>query len=137
MTGILMPLPWSGVVAANVSIDEYSVTGTQRAGYSLEPDGDISIRTTLAGTYDPADTWIDLPGDAGLYEARAVLVEAEAGGSLSGTFNTWVSLAGGLTVELAMNVLGESTYRIISIEIRRASTGAIVDAASITLTASR
>lgn len=119
-----------------VSIEDQTVAQTEfsptpaTVSYQLQGDGDVEA--TAGGSPFPLGTWITPTSSAGAaYEVRATIV---SGSLTSGTTGTWQALNANRTWTLTRFSVGLSET-ILTIEIRRASDGAVLTSATITLQA--
>lgn len=117
---------------AVVSISDTNVNrtvttpSTATASYSLENDGDIAVNGA-----DDGD-WITPKAAAGAdYECRATVL---SGSFTSGTFGSWLALNTTRTWTLVRSTIGTSTASM-TLEIRRASDGTVLDSATINFSA--
>lgn len=137
MTGVVMAA--AGIGAARITLlggtipHDVTDPADALAGYRLEPDGDISLNQNgTGGAYVDSADWIVPKGAAGGdYEARATL---NSGSVSSGTTGSWLSLSGTLTWERDRTTIGTSSADL-TIEIRRASDGAVLGSSNVILTA--
>ncbi len=135
MTAMLVGAVKRGAV---VSIDDVTTTNTRvdpadaLAFYELESGGDVNTSTaTTGGTTDVGD-WITPKAAAGdAYEAR---VTVNSGSLTSGTEDTWLALGTTRRWERSRTTIGSDNVNF-TVEIRRASTGQVLDSATIDLTA--
>lgn len=96
------------------------------ASYELESDGDIAVNLADSGD------WITPKAAAGAaYECRATVV---SGTFTSGTFGSWLPLSSTRSWSLLRSTIGTSTASM-TLEIRRASDGVVLDSATISFTA--
>lgn len=106
------------------------------ASFSLENDGDvarITVTTGGGGTVDVGD-WITPRSAAGAaYEARATV---NSGSLSSGTTGSWLALSSTRTWTLNQTSVGTTTCEL-TVEIRRASTGEVLDSTIVTLEAEK
>jgi hypothetical protein len=126
---------WRTVFASNpISIGVTSVTrndGGSLAQYQLNADG--NIYTNPGGTLGVAGTWTSFAATAGNYESRMTIVSGAVSG---GTIGSWENLS--VTRTWSRNaVLGFSDSVQLTLEIRRASDGVVLDTKSITITCDR
>lgn len=117
---------------AVVSISDTNVTrtvttpATATASYALENDGDIAVNGS-----DDGD-WITPKAAAGAdYECRATVI---SGGFTTGTFGSWLALSSTRSWTLVQSGIGTATASM-TLEIRRASDGTVLDSATISFTA--
>lgn len=135
MTAILGALGAYGAtaVAAVVSITDQDIfeagTGSVSATYSVANDGKVKN-----GAGAILETW--LQGSGGVvanYEVRATLV---SGTLTSGTTGSWLGCATTRTWTKTNGASNNSTVTAaLTIEIRRASDGIVLDSATVTLSA--
>ncbi len=123
------------IVLANESVfitsESFSNDSDPDASYSLGSDG---VLTTIPDGIIDGEWWTDeagsVPGIGDLYEVRASDLDMFGTVGYSGTFDTWTSLSTTQTWALNAGPFGSITFLV---EIRRASTGEVVDTATITL----
>jgi hypothetical protein len=101
------------------------------AAYRLDNAGNI-IRFNGATPTDMGD-WITPQVNMANYESRATL---NSGTTPSGTLNTWQALTSNRTWTLSRSTVGTSSCSI-TVEIRRAVDGVVMDSAIISLTAEK
>lgn len=124
----------SSGVAAAVSITDQNFTDTQSPGpaecqYSLFATG-IAYRTTLGGgAVAISGEWL-VGGSASAFETRATI---NSGTLTSGTTGSWLGL-GTNRVWVKEKVGAGSATVNLTIEIRRASDGVVLDSATIIMT---
>ena len=131
--------PIGGAAQPRVSIgDEIIVDVTvaptnASAGYSLTSAGVINEITVSGGTVSLGN-WITPTVFAGAaYEVRAT----EVSGTVStGTVGSWLALSSTRTWTRARVVAGSDSV-VLTIEIRLAASGAVLDSATVTLTAEK
>lgn len=105
--------------------------GGSLAQYQLNSDG--SIYTNPAGSLVAAGTWTSFAATAGDYESRMTIV---SGGVSGGTIGTWENL--GTTRTWSRNAAsGFSDSVNLTLEIRRASDGVVLDSKSISIICDR
>lgn len=101
------------------------------AGYALNSNG--SVQQTINNSTSNIGTWL-LGGAASGFEVRATAV---SGTVTSGTLNTWLSMSSTNSWTRVNSTDGISTaMTVLTVEIRVASTGQVLDSATITLEAS-
>lgn len=99
---------------------------TATASYSLESDGDLVVNLSDVGD------WITPKSAAGAdYECRATVL---SGSFTSGTFGSWLALNSTRTWTLQQSGVGNTTASM-TLEIRRASDGAVLDSATLNFSA--
>lgn len=134
-----MPIinPYASGTGATVSIGDQTVTsvanspGTANAGYRLGNDGNIYSETG-SGFFDGGTDWINPTSAAGsAYEVRALIV---SGSVSSGTIGSWQALSSNWEWIVSRSTIGTSTA-VLTIEIRLASDGSVLDSATITIEA--
>lgn len=103
--------------------------GTATAGYRLNSDGVAYIRNT-SGSYTAISGQWMLSGTNSDYEARVTLI---SGRTPTGTIGSWVSLGSTQSWELSVSSGFWASEFIV--EIRLASSGAVLDTAAVTLNA--
>jgi|JI9StandDraft_1071089.scaffolds.fasta_scaffold41208_4 hypothetical protein len=124
---------WQSIIINNQSINRTAGAATT-AGYRLNTSG---IAEKLEGaSYTTLETWLGSPGYASSsYEARATL---QSGDPLSsGTVGTWQALSSSREWQQQATLPGTTLTSTLLIEIRNATTLAVVDTATITLTSER
>lgn len=99
----------------------FTVTNTGTYGYTSSNQGSFSF----------LGTWL-LAGAAGDFEIYASV--SGFGGSVSGATGSWLPLSTGRSWTLNVG-MDEYANRVLNLQIRRTSGGAIVDSASISLEA--
>ena len=112
---------------------EHIVSGSATAttGWQLTAVGAIQKKTG-AGAYSTTRAWLAPVYGVGEFEVRATIV---SGSVSSGTTGSWLALSSTRTWErTATGGAGASTV-VLTIEIRRASTGTVVATCTLTLTA--
>jgi hypothetical protein len=118
-----------GTVAISNQLVSIYDASSAVAGYRLDSDGSM-YRTIGSGTYTAfGGEWL-LSGAASAYEARATLVSgtSPAGSALS----SWLVLSSDRTWTLTTAATGYKTCEL-TIEIRNATTEAVLDTASVVL----
>lgn len=126
------------VIWQSITINDQSVNRTAGAatiaGYRLNTSG---IAEKLEGiTYTTLETWLGSPGySSSSYETRATL---QSGDPLSsGTTGMWQALSSSREWQQQATVPGTTLSSTLLIEIRNATTLAVVDSATIILTSER
>lgn len=119
------------------NVNDVTVSPTNAsASFSLENDGDIAritVSTGGGGTVDVGD-WITPRSAAGAdYEC---FVTVDSGALSSGTTGSWLALNTTRTWTLDQTSLGTSTC-VFGLQIRRASTGSVLDSTTVTLEAEK
>lgn len=104
--------------------------GTTTAGYRLNSSGIVEARD-FAG-YSTLETWL-VSGTASNYEAKATVL---VGSVSTGTTGSWLSLGSSREWTVTQASMGTKQCQLL-VEIRNASTLAVVDSAAITLEAER
>lgn len=108
-------------------------TGGQIATYRLDNTGNVITVSTVDGTIDQGD-WVTPVSAAGAnYEVRATVT---AGALSSGTTGSWLSL-GTTRNWTCQAVVASVVQATITIEIRSASTLAVLDTTSVDIYAER
>ncbi|MFZ9767205.1 MAG: hypothetical protein ACO3C4_01775 [Candidatus Limnocylindrus sp.] len=112
--------------ALNYSLS--GVGGTASATYRLANNG-VASRTNVSGTLTAiSGEWL-VAGNASDFEAYMAPDGGGSGGTTSGTFNTWVNL--GTTQDWTLTATNNSATRSFTLQIRIASSGEVVDTATI------
>lgn len=122
------------VAISDLSVSDTTISPTNAsAAYQLTSSGVIN-RVTVSGGTVAAGQWIMPASAAGsVYEVRAT----ETSGTVSsGTVGSWLPLGTTRTWTLAQTSVGVSTC-VLTIEIRMASSGAVLDTATVTLEATK
>ena len=104
------------------------------AGYELQDDGDIFRNLGIGGGASNTDIgdWITPKINMAAYECRATL---NSGTSPAGSaVGSWLALSSGRSWNLTRTSLGTVTCNL-TIEIRRASDGTVLDSCTVILTA--
>lgn len=102
---------------------------TATAGYRLASDG-IAYRRNVSGSYVAiASQWMT-SGAVADYESRATLV---SGSTPTGTFGSWQALSSARTWEISTS--SGIVTSVFTVEIRLASSGVVLDSATISLEA--
>ena len=138
-----MPIPGLTCAALNgvstrVSISDLFVGDVRispvnaSAGYSLTSTGDV-VRVTSSGSTIVAQWVVPTSAASAAYEVRASIV---SGSVSAGTTGSWLSLGSTQTWTRTQTTIGSSTV-VLTVEIRAASTGAVLSTATITLTAEK
>lgn len=110
--------------AANMSLA--GLGGTATATYRLHSNGQ-AYRTNLNGTLVSINGEWRVSGDTSLFEAYATWTGT--GGSVGGTTGSWVNL--GTTRDWTLTVANSYQTRSLNLQIRLASSGAVLDTATI------
>lgn len=119
------------VTINDANISNLRVGATCTAGYRLDQFGDI-YHSNSAGTYSDQGDWISPKGAAGAdYEVRATL---NSGTLTGGTTGSWVGLSGAITWYCERSLAGTQGANL-TIEIRNASSMAVLDSATVVLSA--
>lgn len=92
------------------------------ATYALNSNG----TSVITGDVSPSN-WIDNTSNASLYEVRAT---RNSGSTPTGTFNSWLALSSSRSWSLGRSGAGTSVSNV-TFEVRRASTGIIVDSVTV------
>lgn len=100
--------------------------GTATATYRLHSNGQ-AYRTNLNGTLVSINGEWRVSGDTSLFEAYATWTGT--GGSVGGTTGSWVNL--GTTRDWTLTVANSYQTRSLNLQIRLASSGAVLDTATI------
>ena len=116
-----------GVSLSDISAISIVEGAAALANYSLQSSGAINITGKASGF------WINPQTGMGDYEARATL---RSGTIINGTFGTWLSLSSNQRWGSPRTTVGENVGEML-LEIRLASTGAVVASAIITIFAQR
>ena len=103
---------------------------TATTGYRLNSSGIVESRAVT--TYATLETWLTA-GTASNYEVRATVT---SGTLSSGTTGSWLNLGTAREWTVARATVG-TKQAIFTVEIRNATTLAVVDAAQVTLEAER
>jgi hypothetical protein len=124
-----------GAVIANRTVSASVFAGTASAGYQLANTGQTQTKNgnTSAAYANVGETWL-VSGVVGNYDVRATLQSGSA--PTGGTLNTWENLASSRSWNLNMGAIGVVVCTLL-IEIRNATTLAVVDSASIILESER
>lgn len=136
MTGALMAMAGMGgpIVSLSAGTTSHTVVSptAATAGYQLESDGDVGARGNgTGGAYADIGDWITPKAAAGAtYECRVTLV---SGTLSSGTTGTWLALSTTRTWTVAATSSVKTCT--FTIEIRRASDGAVLASVNRTVTA--
>lgn len=105
---------------------------TATSSYSIANDGDIDAVNGTNTIVDRGD-WITPKINMANYEVRASIV---SGSVTSGTTGSWLSLASTRTWTVERSGIGAGTTTcVLTIEIRRASDGTVMDSATVTMQA--
>lgn len=113
--------------------DERIAPANASATFSLESDGDIIKVTNTDGTVDLGN-WIRPKSAAGAdYDCYATL---NSGTLTSGTTGSWLSLGSTQSWNVTRTALGSSVVEL-TIQIRHASTLAVLDSTVVTITADK
>jgi hypothetical protein len=128
-TGASGETPAGGTVAISNQYVLMFDASSATAGYRLDSDG-AAYQTVFSGAYVAiGGEWL-LSGSAADYEARATKV---SGTTPSGTLGSWLALSSDRTWSLTTTAGNASC--VLTIEIRNATTLAVLDTATITLEA--
>lgn len=100
------------------------------ATYTLGSDG-VVYRQTGSSPAVALETWDNQSATVGNYEAK---VTVTSGALTSGTTGSWVSLGSSKSWDLSISAGGYDQC-VFTVEIRLASSGVVLDSATITLTA--
>jgi len=126
---------WPLITAAitNKAVVATGTTIQPQAFYELNPDGKVYTGNSAAGTRALYETWMT-NGVNTNFQVRATLVS----GPNPGNVGTWLALSATRTWATVDTVQGDGTSAVtqLTIEIRNASTLAVLTTATITLTAS-
>ena len=124
---------WQSMTITDRSISRTAGAATV-AGYRLNTSG--VVEKVEGVTYTTLETWLGSPGYASSsYEARATL---QSGDPLSsGTVGTWQALSSSREWQQQATVPGTTLTSTLLIEIRNATTLAVVDSATIILYSER
>jgi len=76
--------------------------------------------------FSDASNWSIVSGVGSQYELRATQISASGTATRTGTLNTFLSLGSNITFSISTNTLGFKNW-VLSIEIREASGGLVVD----------
>lgn len=133
---MLIPIT-SGLATPRVLISDATLTDLTidpaacSVSYQLTSAGVANSITTSAGT-GAIENWVNPTGAAGAnYEAR---VTVNTGTLTSGTTGTWTALSSTQTWNVTRSTVGTKACNI-TVEIRLTSTGAVLDSATIDLSA--
>lgn len=108
------------------------LAATSTAGYRLNTSG-IAEKLENAA-YTTLETWLVM-GSSGSYEARATL---NSGSLTSGTTGSWLALSSSREWTVTDSVFDLNPVEAeILVEIRNATTLAVIDSATVTLSAER
>lgn len=126
----------------SVLISDQELLGSDIAApesrYQLQSTGQARGYTNLAGYFDLSGEWM-VSGAASDYDVRATVTDTnDSNGEFTGTLDTWENL--GTTREWTkQNASGTpgSVHTTLLIEIRLASSGDIIESATIILVADR
>lgn len=118
---------WRRITLTDQSISHLT-SGVATAGYRLNSTGIAEQRE--GGSYSTLETWIAI-GSASSYECRATVT---FGALTSGTADTWLNLGSSREWYVQRSTSGSSDC-IIIVEIRNASTLAVVSTATIEMSA--
>jgi hypothetical protein len=121
-----------------ISIDNRNVVDAvidptdAQAGYQLSSAGDVEELTGLGPTVTDVGDWISPKLGMGNYEVRATL---NSGTSPTGSaLNTWLVLSTSRFWQIQRTTIGTNLSQLL-IEIRLASSGVVMDSATIDLEA--
>ena len=122
-----------------ISISNETISNTNTdptdsfAGYELQSDGDIFRNTGIGGGAINTDIgdWITPKINMAAYQCRATL---NSGTTPVGTLNTWLALTSNRSWSLTRSTVGSVTCNL-TVEIRRASDGVVLDSCTVILTA--
>lgn len=103
---------------------------TAEARYQLQSSGQARKYTSTSGYVNISNEWL-VSGTSSEFEVKATIV---SGTVTSGTIGSWEVLSSDREWTRDRNVIGSVTV-VLTIEIRRASDGAILDTATVTLIA--
>lgn len=125
-----IPVDYAAEVSITNQTSEHVVAtpATATAGYRLNNSGSASKR--VAGSYSAISNEWMLRGSVSQYETRATL---NSGSTPSGTLGSWLSLS--TTRDWELTTASGNITCSLTVEIRRASNGEVLDSATITLTA--
>lgn len=125
------------VVWSRIAITDRTVTATRlaamaTAGYRLNTSGVAEELVNAA--YTTLETWLVM-GSSASYEARATL---NSGSLASGTTGTWLALSSSREWKVTDSVFDLNPVEAeILVEIRNATTLAVIDSATVALSAER
>lgn len=109
--------------------DSVSSPDNAEARYRLNSSGVEQTYTSTNLAYTTVGTWL-VSGTNSQFEVRATAV---SGTVTSGTMNTWQALSTSREWNVTKTFSSGVKLAVITIEIRRASTGVIVDTATVDL----
>ena len=121
---------WQSINITDQNLYFSRPAGTATTGYRLNSSGIAESKEVT--TYVTLETWLTA-GTASNYEARATVT---SGALSSGTAGSWLNLGTSREWTVAQATVG-TNQAIFTVEIRNATTLAVVDAAQITLEAER
>lgn len=123
---------WSRVAITDQSVSATRLSATSTAGYRLNTSGIVEKLENAA--YATLETWLVM-GSSSSYEARATL---NSGSLASGTTGSWLALSSSREWTVQDAVFDPSPVEaVILVEIRNATTLAVIDSATVTLSAER
>lgn len=123
---------WKRININNQSIAHDPPSGSARAGYALKTDGIAYQATTTTPAYVALEPWMAF-GTAADYETRATLL---SGTSPTGSaVGSWLALSSNVEWALLQTTSGSKSASI-TVDIRLASSGAVLATATIDLEAS-
>lgn len=132
-----------GMLAATLGGPRVSIADLSPSAATTSPtNATVQYQLTNAGVTNTINqggttsqgNWVTPAGAAGAnYEVRASIV---SGSLTSGTTGSWLALSSTRTWALTQSSIGSSTC-VLTIEIRNATSLAVLDSATITLTAEK
>jgi hypothetical protein len=104
----------------------------QEAVYQINANGTV-YKSVLVAAYE---TWL-IRGAASDYQVRATTVSGTTPDVASDALSTWLSLSSSRTWQLTKTggAAGSSVSCVLTIEIREAASGTVLDSATVTLSA--
>lgn len=121
---------WQRIGIGDENIADSRGSGAAVAGYRLNTSGVIESR--LGAAYATIGQWLAL-GSAGDYEC---FVTVNSGTLTLGTSGSWLALSSSCEWYVSQATVGVKTANI-TVQIRRASSGTVLDSATIDLEAER
>lgn len=124
---------WQSMIITDRTVSRAAGAATT-AGYRLNTSG--IVEKLEGAAYTTLETWLGSPGySSSSYESRATL---QSGDPLSsGTTGTWQALSSSREWQQQATIPGTTLTSTLLIEIRNATTLAVVDSATIILTSER
>lgn len=120
------------VSIANITFSTVRIGADTTAHYELQSDGDVERSGATHGSTTDAGDWVSPKTAAGAnYECR---VTVNSGTLTSGTEDTWLALSSTRTWSVTTSGAGTNNVNM-TVEIRHAGTTAVLDSATIDMTA--